>query len=202
MSELLNACGYLSVIYLLVGVTITARFYPGYSHSQQFMSELGAVDSPTHRLTPRINHYPLAIMFCLFGVSVLMLDNAGISERIAGASIIVHGLATAVAGCFAMDKDPYIETPSPHGQIHGFAGLLVMLSLLVAPIALFFSPRFGGSFHVFSIICILLTVIFLYTTVKSFNARKNAGLHQRLSYAAQLIWLAGLSITISVTNIT
>lgn len=198
MLDIFTAFGYFSAVYLLVSVFITAKFYPGYSHSQQFMSELAAIDSPTQKLSPKINNYPLALMFCLFGLSVLMLDESGVSEWITGSSIILHGIATAVAGYYCMDKDPYISTPSITGQVHGYAGLLVMLSLFIAPVALLFSPRFTGFFHAFSIICLLLSLLFLWATAKSYHARKNAGLYQRLSYGAQLFWLAGLSAYISI----
>lgn len=194
MFVVLTALGWISAVYLVIGVFVTAKFYPGYSHKQQFMSELAAIGSPTEKLSPRINNYPLALMFCLFGISFLMLDGLHLSELIAGASIVLHGIATAIAGYFRMDKDPYIEQPSSSGQIHGIAGMLVMLSLYITPIALSFSPRFGLGFQVFSGLCVLASVYFTWKTMQAFEARNNAGLYQRLSYGLQLFWLAGLSL--------
>lgn len=191
-----TALGFVSCLYLAIGVFVAAKFYPGYSHQQQFMSELAAIGSPTEKLSPRLNNYPLALMFCLFGLSLFMLDRAATSDYIAGLSIIVHGVATAVAGFYSMDKDPYISTPSRSGKIHGIAGLLVMLTLYIAPIALLFSAVFGVWFHIFSGFCLLISVWSLWKTAKAFKARNNAGLYQRLSYGAQLVWLAGLSIYI------
>lgn len=111
-----------------------------------------------------------------------------------GCKYQVHGVATAVAGFYSMDKDPYISTPSRSGQIHGIAGFLIMLSLYIAPIALFFSSVFGISFHAFSAFCLLISIWSLWKTAKAFKVRNNAGLYQRLCYGAQLVWLAGLSL--------
>lgn len=194
MLEILNALGLISVIYLISGVYVTAKFYPGYCHSRQFMSELGAIGSPTQVLSPRVNNYPLAVMFCLFGLSVLMGDSVGAGEQVVGCSIIVHGIATAVAGLFAMDKDPYIVKPSVSGQMHGYAGLLIMLSLLAAQFAVLFSPGYSNLFRLFSAICLFCSVWFLWLMIRSYHARHNAGLYQRFSYGSQLLWLAGLSI--------
>ncbi|WP_028300619.1 DUF998 domain-containing protein [Oceanospirillum beijerinckii] len=198
MPEIFNAFGFISVIYLIIGIAITAKFYPGYSHTQQFVSELAAIGSPTQKLSPRLNNYPLSVMFCVFGLSICNLNTAGISEWIAGSSIIVHGLATAVAGFYSMDKDPYIETPSFSGQIHALAGLLVMVSLFIAPLALMFSPLYSRGFQLFSVLCISLSVAFLVATAKAYQSRNNAGLYQRLSYGAQLLWLAGFSLILMV----
>jgi hypothetical protein len=46
--RLLLASGLLIPFWLLIGVALTAQAYPGYSHLQQAMSQLGAVDAPTH----------------------------------------------------------------------------------------------------------------------------------------------------------
>ena len=64
--RLLLASGLLIPLWLLAGVWLTAQAYPGYDHLQQAMSQLGAVGSPTHSWSPRVNNFPLAVLFALF----------------------------------------------------------------------------------------------------------------------------------------
>ena len=59
--------GLIAMVWLIIGVYIASRFYPNYDHAKQFCSELGASGSPTEKLSPRINNYPLGLLFCLFG---------------------------------------------------------------------------------------------------------------------------------------
>lgn len=190
----LNLLGIVSVAYLVLGVFVTSKFYPGYSHSKQFMSELGASGSPTQQLSPIINNYPLALMFCAFGWSILLKSEEDFTEQLVGASIIIHGLATAFAGLFPMDRDPYTPKASLRGQIHGLAGMFVMISLIVAPCSVLFSGSYSIVFKVFSIVCVLLTLLFLALMIKAYKEHKLSGLFQRLCYGSQLVWLAGLSV--------
>ena len=131
--EVLSAySGAIAAVWIVVGIIVAAQFYPGYSHSKQFCSELGAHGSPTQKLSPAINNFPLSVWFTLFG-SFLIGQGAGdVWLSLIGAMIIVHGVGTWVAGYFPMDLDPYTESPSRSCQIHSWAGLAMMLSLLVA----------------------------------------------------------------------
>ena len=51
--------GLIATIWITIGVYATSRYYDGYSHAKQFCSELGATGSPTEKLSPFINNYPL-----------------------------------------------------------------------------------------------------------------------------------------------
>tara|TARA_Y100001951_G_C11244149_1_gene242356 strand:- start:265 stop:435 length:171 start_codon:yes stop_codon:yes gene_type:complete len=48
--------GMLIPVWLFCGVLIAGSLYPGYSHVDQAMSELGALEAPTHQLSPIINN--------------------------------------------------------------------------------------------------------------------------------------------------
>jgi hypothetical protein len=55
--------GLIATVWIFIGVYIAGRFYAGYNHAQQFCSELGATGSPTEKLSPLINNYPLGFCF-------------------------------------------------------------------------------------------------------------------------------------------
>ncbi|MCH2058847.1 MAG: DUF998 domain-containing protein [Thalassotalea sp.] len=67
--------GIIATVWITLGVYIAGKFYPNYDHAKQFCSELGASGSPTKKLSPFINNYPLGILFCLFGWGLIKLDH-------------------------------------------------------------------------------------------------------------------------------
>ncbi|WP_445360914.1 DUF998 domain-containing protein [Microbulbifer sp. EKSA005] len=188
--------GFISLVWMVVGVTLAGAKYSGYSHSRQFCSELGAVGSPTQKLSPLINNYPLGILFFLFGLHIIQIEQAPVVLTIIGVLIIIHGIGTWVAGYFPMDADPYTKTPGLECQIHSWAGMLMLLSLLIAPLLSTFISYFSIEFRLFSTACLLASIYFTVTLKKAYEEKTNPGLHQRLSYGAQLIWLTGLSFNL------
>lgn len=183
-------------IWIVVGVYTAGKLYPGYSHARQFCSELGAAGSPTEKLSPIINNYPLGLLFCLFGWYVLQLENVPVLIAVVGWLVISHGVATWFAGYFPMDADPQTKTPTLSCQIHSWAGLVMLMSLLIAPILVAVSSYTSVSFRLFSVLCVGITCYFLVLLAQAFKQKGNAGTYQRLSYGAQLLWLSVFSLVI------
>ncbi|OHU93717.1 DUF998 domain-containing protein [Pseudoalteromonas byunsanensis] len=189
-------CGFIASVWVFIGVYVASRYYPGYSHTKQFCSELGATGSPTEKLSPLINNYPLGLLFCFFGWHLAQLSNVSVLVNATGWLVIAHGIGTWVAGYFPMDADPYTKTPSFNCKIHTWAGFVMLLSLIIAPILIAISPTtelVTLSFRIFSIFCVIATVCTLVALTKAFKAQNNPGIHQRISYGFQLLWLSVLS---------
>ena len=197
LDNLIAYSGAIASVWLIVGIYVAALFYDNYSHSQQFCSELGAIDSPTQKLSPAINNYPLGFLFVIFGSHLVILEPVTLTTITIGAMIIVHGLGTWVCGFFPMDADPYTETPSRCCEIHLWSGMVMLLSLIIAPAVIVFSNAFPLNLRLFSLICIIGCVFFSYKLALAFKAKKNSGLHQRLSYGFQIIWLFGYSLFVA-----
>lgn len=185
--------GFIATIWITIGVYIAGKFYPNYNHKTQFCSELGATGSPTEKLSPLINNYPLGLLFCLFGWSVIAHANEALTLTAVGWLIIIHGIGTWFAGYFPMDKDPYTKTPTLNCQIHSHAGLVMLLSLLIAPLLILFSDL-AFEFRIFSGVSAAIACFYLYRMAKAFKQKTYLGLYQRISYWAKLIWLATLSL--------
>jgi len=82
-------------------------------------------------------------------------------------------------------------------KIHSWAGVIMLLSLLLAPVIVAFSPvstYIPFEFRVFSIIVVLLAIFYLVKMAKGLKNRKLTGLYQRLSYWVKLIWISVLSL--------
>lgn len=189
--------GLMASIWIIFGVYLASLFYPGYSHSKQFCSELGATGSPTEKLSPLINNYPLGILFCLFGWHLVQLEYISTLVNVAGWLVILHGIGTWVAGYFPMDVDPFTKRPTFSCKVHSWAGFIMLLSLLVAPILIAISPTsvtIPLSFRVFSVVCVIATVYYLFAMTKAVKSQSNPGFHQRISYGFQLLWLSVFSL--------
>ncbi|AFV00323.1 DUF998 domain-containing protein [Simiduia agarivorans] len=198
METILALSGLIACIWLCIGIVIAARFYPGYSHLKQFCSELGADGSPTQRLSPIINNYPLGALFIAFGCYVLGSQPAYPSWIIIGAMIIVHGVGTWIAGYFPMDSDPYIKHPTRIGTVHATAGAVMLMSLLIAPLAAMFSDTVPLWFRWISALSVIGCITFTVTLASAYQNKTKPGLHQRISYGFQLAWLALLSLELAV----
>ena len=190
--------GLVATLWISLGVYTAAKFYPNYNHIEQFCSELGAAGSPTEKLSPLINNYPLGVLFCWFGCYLLQVPDSGIGFKIIGVLVILHGIGTWVAGVFPMDKDPYTKQPSFQCKVHSWAGLIMLLSLLIAPIiAAFITDHLPTWFRGLSIFCVALSTYFLIKLADAYKRKKSAGLYQRLSYWIKLIWLSILSLILA-----
>jgi hypothetical membrane protein len=178
-------------IWLLVGVTYSGAIYPGFSHLDQAMSELHAVGSPIERVAPFINHYPLSVLFAGFGCYVMSYFSNR-AAKVSGFLIVLHGVATLSAGFFPCDVGCVPETPSMSHLVHGISGLLVLLTLLIAPaIWAFISTRElqRAWFGWFSAAVFLGQVLMMIPTVEAVTSGEKFGLYQRLAYSIPLTWL-------------
>ena len=65
LDRMLLGLGVLIPFWLFFGVLLTALAYPGYSHLDQAMSQLGAEGSPTQGFSAWVNNLPLGVFsFC------------------------------------------------------------------------------------------------------------------------------------------
>ena len=180
--------GLIATVWIFIGVNVASRFYAGYSHSKQFCSELGATGSPTEKLSPLINNYPLGFLFCFFGWSLAQLSNVSTLVNIAGWLVIAHGVG------------PFTKNPTFNCKVHSWAGFIMLLSLVVAPILIAISPTteiIPLYFRIFSLISVVAAVYFLFAMAKAVKSQSNPGIHQRISYGFQLIWLSAFSLVLA-----
>ncbi len=197
MSNLWGYTGVLACIWIVIGIYVASLFYPNYSHCRQFCSELGAVDSPTQKLSPIVNNYPLGLLFILFGLSVMVQASDDAASWTVGLMVVVHGAGTWFAGYFPMDSDPYTNSPTLNCKIHSWAGMIMLLSLIVAPAVTIFDSGFLVTFRLFSSACLLGCFYFSYRLVVAYNKRTNPGVYQRLSYGCQILWLLVYALVVS-----
>lgn len=189
METILPYTGVIASVWIVLGIYIASLFYPNYSHSKQFCSELGAFGSPTQKLSPAINNYPLGILFIAFGGYLIALHQSHFPTVVIGAMAIIHGVCTWVCGFFPMDADAYTKTPSKSCKILTWSGLLMLVSFIVAPLIVAFSNYYPLALRIVSGLSILGCVYFSYKLAKALELKTVPGLYQRLSYGFQILWL-------------
>ncbi|WP_431481134.1 DUF998 domain-containing protein [Pseudomonas thivervalensis] len=189
--------GILIPFWLLLGVALTARAYPGYSHLDQAMSQLGAVGAPTHGFSAWVNNFPLGVMFVLFAVGVARRFKASRMALLSAALIFVHGLASVAAGYFSCDQGCAPIEPSVSQQSHNLAGLVMFISLTLAGAlwtflgkSLLSSPRFAQ----FSAVCVILAILTVMLMATALADGHLFGLYQRLNYGVSVVWIASLAV--------
>lgn len=191
--------GMIAPVWLCLGVAVTGFMYPGYSHLNQAMSELGAVGAPTASMSPYINNYPLGVLFVLFGIAIFRAFPQSRLAVVSAALIVIHGFANWGTGLFACDMACQPATPSISHSFHMLFGMIMFLSLLLAnalwvPLSLqllnskllFWCSLAALSFGV-------VTVVAMSSTMESGGP---FGLYQRLNYGVALLWVFVLSLSV------
>ncbi|WP_219853068.1 DUF998 domain-containing protein [Stutzerimonas stutzeri] len=188
--------GLLIPLWLFAGVALTSLSYPGYSHIDQAMSQLGAVGAPTHPFSAWVNNFPLGVLFVLFALGVARRFMTSRLAQLSAALILIHGLASFATGVFSCDPGCAPAQPSPSQQVHNLAGLVMFLSLTLATALwgalskrLLSSPAFGW----FSILCVIFAVVTVGMMAKAFDDGHGFGLYQRLNYTVSVVWVAALA---------
>jgi hypothetical membrane protein len=197
IDRMLLGLGVLIPFWLFFGVLLTALAYPGYSHLDQAMSQLGAQGAPTQGFSAWVNNLPLGVLFVLFAVGVMRQVRGSRLALFSAVLIFVHGLASFATGYFACDQGCAPAQPSFSQQMHNLAGLVMFLSLTLASLLwAFASRRLLGSrgFGLFSLACTVLAVATVVLMAQAVEAGHSFGLYQRINYGISVIWAAGLAL--------
>lgn len=191
MRRVLNMAGMIAPVWLVLGVAYVASLRPEYSHYQHLMSRLGEKTSTTEFISPLVNNYPLAVLFCAFGLFVV-IDFHSWQARLAGLLIMLHGVLSAVAGFYACDAGCPMLAESASQTIHNMAGAFMFMSLILAMFLLAWVaaeeirvPWFAR----YSMASAVVTLVFLGLTSYAMATGNGAGLYQRISYGVAACWI-------------
>ncbi|MHA6193981.1 DUF998 domain-containing protein [Pseudomonas wadenswilerensis] len=188
--------GLLIPFWLLFGVLLTASQFPGYSHVDLAMSQLGAVGAPTHDWSPWVNNLPLGVLFVLCTVGLLRRFRGSGLAAVSALLVLVHGLASISAGIFPCDQGCLPAEPSLSQKLHNLSGLVMFVSLTLASVLwIFLGRRLLGSvgFARFSLLCVLLSLVTVGLMAGAMESGHGFGLYQRLNYGVAVVWLAVLA---------
>ncbi|MGE5109076.1 MAG: DUF998 domain-containing protein [Sphingobacteriales bacterium] len=200
--KVLLICGILSSI-LYVGIDILAAVqWADYSYTSQTVSEMFAIDAPTRTLV-----VPLFITYALlvyaFGLGVWLSAGRSLALRFVAVGIVgkeVLGLAVTLFAPIHLRGIEGTLSDTMHG-ILTIAGVLFIL-LAVG----FGSAAFGTRFRIYSIVTILLLVVFgIMTGLDQPQLAPNLptpwmGIYERITIYSYMLWVAVLAIMLLHTG--
>jgi hypothetical membrane protein len=182
-------------------IVLAGMFTPGYSHLGQAISELAAPGAPLALFVQYAGFVPLAFAVLLFARD-MRRSHPG-THLVAGLFFIT-GLTLLVAGIFPTDEFGRRITFS--GKIHAIAGIILMLSACLAPLAVAWVGKGGRGLRLYSLIsglALVLLFVFLPNGISPALIQMhktalggffdfwyaNHGLCQRLIFAVYFVWL-------------
>jgi len=197
LNKLLLVCGILSSLWYVAINIIVPLQDPGYSVSSQTVSELSAIGAPTRVLWNLL--CPFYSLFIIpFGWGIWLSSGHNRKLQVVAVTILIYGFS----GFFSPPMHVREALAAGEGtltdKIHIlFAMMTIALMLLIMG---FGAAALGKKFRLFSIICILIFIVFgILIGVDSPGVSANLptphlGIWQRINIGAFLIWVAVFAI--------
>lgn len=187
------------LLFTLVVIT-SAAFRPNYNHLHDFMSALGASDSPTEHLMNFVGFLPTGLLMALFGLSlfIYLRSSKSFLSIIGSLLIVIFGLGMITAGIYSCDADCF-ESVTKEGVIHGQVSSITFPSVILGILLLGIS--FGNQvafrkFMWYTLLTALLAGIFMVNMIGTFETRTFTGLWQRLLLLSVFTWTAVIGLFI------
>lgn len=118
--NVLALAGVIGPVLFTLAVVISAALRPKYEHLHDFMSALGASDSPTEYLMNFVGFLPTGFLMMLFGFSLYMSLRGSKSflSTVGYLLLVLFGFGMITAGIYSCDGDCF-ESVTKEGAIHG-----------------------------------------------------------------------------------
>ncbi|MBR9699980.1 DUF998 domain-containing protein [Candidatus Woesearchaeota archaeon] len=144
--KVLILAGLIGPIYLFFFFLILGMFVPGYNPFVDYISELGAVDSPVRWIANIFGFIPMGAVMFLFGLGLYRVLEHKVSAKTGSLLLMVAGVLLSAVSAFPCDDA--CENTSVVGTMHE---ILSDAPLYLALIALFFFAAYCGKGVPFSL---------------------------------------------------
>ncbi len=181
----------MSFVWFTVTVVVAGFFYPEYSHTSQFISELGATGSPHGRYVSYFGFIPVNLFILAFVITCFLVMPKTKKNRlyvnITGlAFIAVYGLTLGIAALFPCDFECRPVEPTISHNIHllsAFPGYICGI------ISIFVMSTLSGQPKRFKVISITIGGICVLLFFSLDPDSKFVGVYQRSLEVSIYIWL-------------
>jgi hypothetical membrane protein len=189
--KLLVLCGAIGPIYFALSLLILGSMFPGYNHVHDFISELGAVDSPVMSEANFLSYFVIGVFLILYSIAVFkafanLNRNSG---KIAAVLMLITGIGITTIGFFPCDPAcvNFSATGNMHEIVSTYPFYILMVSFLLLAYEGYKGYIFNKRWTIFIIIIIIITAFFgaLYSEFES----GFGGLFQRIAYASSLLFM-------------
>ena len=197
LNKLLLVCGILSSLWYVSINIIVPMQDPGYNVASQTVSELSAIGATTRSLWNLLcPFYPLLII--PFGWGVWLSSNHNRKLQVAGVMILIYGFSDFFWPPMHLREALAAGEGSMTDTMHIiFAMKTIALMLLIIG---FGAAALGKKFRLFSIICIIIFIVFgILIGLDSPNISVNLptprlGIWQRINIGVFLLWVVVFAI--------
>jgi hypothetical membrane protein len=163
-----------------------------YNHQTQFISELGATDTPYAQLMNYLGFIPSGIMIMCLGLAILLALGNRVTCRVGGTFIILFGTGMLLAGVFSCDAG-CPENGSLESTIHDRISAVAFLSGAVGTMLMGVSFRHLERWRpmwLYSVLTSIASFYFIIAIIDSAQARTFTGVWQRLLLVTLFMWFA------------
>lgn len=182
---------------LTIVVTVLGALRPGFSHAQQFISELGVAGTPNAALMNYAGFVPTGLLLAAFGIALACALPRGRLVLIAAALVILYGLGIAASGIVSCDAGCPLGAGSVENIVHNTIAPVSFLCLIIAMALLgvrFRSLPAWRHLSRFSLFAGAVALVLLVVLAGSLDSRAFTGLWQRLLLAVLFTWSAVVGI--------
>ena len=183
------ACATLGVASVVLLTILGGAAFPGYSHTSQFISELGATGAPHGALIRFGGFLPAGVFLCLFVVGAFKVLPRSHITTLGLAGIAIYASGYIAAAFFPCDSGCRPVQPSFSQIVHNLFGLV---GYLLAPLSLFalgWSARnWPGGTHL-TALAFVAAVITLAGLLALDPGFPYVGVVQRVIEASVLLWV-------------
>lgn len=184
--------GVMGPLLFTLTTVICASLRPGYSHTSQFISELGATGSPNAYLMNFAGFIPAGLMTALLGLSLILKLPKKFLTLTGSVLITVFGICMIVVGIFSNDFPYSEEAGSLSNRIHDQVSLLMFLSVIIGILILGISFRKLPSWRrlwLYSVLSSLISMGLLIALINSIQYLTYTGMWQRLYLLSLFLWM-------------
>ena len=194
--NLLLALPILSFFWLASTIVIAGHFYPGYSHITQFMSELGATDSPYGPYVNYLGFIPTELFLLSFVfVSYSVLPKT--KQNIVGLIFIaVYCISLVVAAFFPCDFECRPVNPTLSHDIHMLSAFPAYLCGSIAVFIISSGSSLWMQTKAFKVVSFVIGIMCIYSFLKIDPNSNMVGAYQRLLELLLYSWFIYLGYSL------
>lgn len=182
---------------LLLVTTVSGALRPGYSHLDQFISELGATGTPYAGLMNYGGFVPMGLLFLGFAISTRSLVPRARLSTFATVLLVLFAVGGTTAGLASCDLGCPESGGSFANSIHNTVSPIAFVALILAAGTLgayFRRVPEWQPFWLYSIATSVVALGFMIAMVASLESRELTGLWQRLLLATLFAWSTGVGL--------
>lgn len=194
--RILAWCGIVGPLLRLGLIALLGVLHPNYLQSRDFISELGAPDSPFAPLMNYAGTSLVGLLLVLFSVALYRFHRPG-ALALAGATLLaLSGLAFVAVGLFPCDRPGCASAdPSATMRVHLLMGMVGMSAQTLAPLAFglrLFTGTRTGRYDATSLaigLVALAALVSLFLLVGQHVKLAHPGLPQKIFQVSTDVWV-------------